>query len=544
MKNITQQILLISILANGAFASKQISLQWLNDKPKSYAKDFYIWRYLKQDITPDQANKALGQVRILNNKIFFRYVNRSNNNILKDYKSCMQEKTLKLVSKKPYCIEAGLSLYDATKLSKNNLTKIIKKLQGTSYTKLEKKLKVLNSSNPFKTLQEVQKETFFDVFNQCGVVYRVNHFNKPFSKELIAKLQDDKKFTQTIKLIVTKSAMKTAQKSLLNISSKMLDFKATFFLAINAIKYNKKKQALNYLNDALKKAYYQMQIDNIIFWQYQLTQNKTYLNKLAKSWDVNIYSLFALNKLGKNHKGIVYNIVKKKNKKQKKYNTLDPFAWLKVLKDTKKLTKDKFIKYSKLFSSKDTLAHLAFVSERYNRYKKSYFITPYQKYIKTKDKNLNALVYAIARQESRFIPTSISTAYALGTMQIMPFLSKAIAKQLKEPYDIDKQLTPKTNIKYGIYHLKYLKKALHHPLLIAYAYNGGIGFTKRMLKEGLFKKGKYEPFLSMELLPYDETKKYGKKVLANYFIYQNYLNSKDKISFDMIVKQIIQMPNN
>ena len=123
-------------------------------------------------------------------------------------------------------------------------------------------------------------------------------------------------------------------------------------------------------------------------------------------------------------------------------------------------------------------------------------------------------------------------------MQIMPFLSKAIAKQLKESYDIDKQLTPKTNIRYGIHHLKYLKKALRHPLFIAYAYNGGIGFTKRMLKEGLFKKGKFEPFLSMELLPYDETKKYGKKVLANYFIYQNYLNSKDKISFDKLILSI------
>ena len=302
MKNITQQILLILVLANSAFANKHITLGWLNQKPKSYAKDFYIWQYLKQDITPSQANKALGQVRILNNKIFFRYVNRSNNDILKDYKSCMQEKTSKLVSQQPYCIEAGLSLYDATKLSKKNLIKIIKKLEDTPYTRLESKLKVLNSSNPFKTLKEVQKETFFDVFNQCGGVYRVNHFNKSFSKELITKLKDDKKFTQTIKLIVTKPAMKTAQKSLLDIPSKMLDYKATFFLAINAIKYNNTKQALNYLNDALNKAYYQMQIDNVTFWQYQLTKNKIYLNKLANSWDVNIYSLFALNKLGKNIK--------------------------------------------------------------------------------------------------------------------------------------------------------------------------------------------------------------------------------------------------
>jgi len=120
-------------------------------------------------------------------------------------------------------------------------------------------------------------------------------------------------------------------------------------------------------------------------------------------------------------------------------------------------------------------------------------------------------------------------------MQIMPFLSKAIAKQLHEKYNIDDQLKPKVNLKYAAHHLKFLEKRLNHPLFIAYAYNGGIGFTKRILKSGLFKKGKYEPYLSMELLPYDETKKYGKKVLANYFIYQNYLNSEKKISFDKLL---------
>ena len=45
----------------------------------------------------------------------------------------------------------------------------------------------------------------------------------------------------------------------------------------------------------------------------------------------------------------------------------------------------------------------------------------------------------------------------------------------------------------------------------------------------------------MELLPYDETKKYGKKVLANYFIYQNYLNKNNKVKFDILIKNIINL---
>jgi len=202
------------------------------------------------------------------------------------------------------------------------------------------------------------------------------------------------------------------------------------------------------------------------------------------------------------------------------------------------MDENKLTKYESIFTTKETLGHLAFVKERYTRYRKSYFVTPYEEYLNGVNNKRKALIYAIGRQESRFIPTSISPAFAMGTMQIMPFLSKAIAKELKEPYDIDKQLTAKTNLRYANYHLNYLERNLKHPLFIAYAYNGGIGFTKRLLKTNLFKKGKYEPFLSMELLPYDETKKYGKKVLTNYLIYNNYFNKENKLSFNRLIKDI------
>ena len=83
-----------------------------------------------------------------------------------------------------------------------------------------------------------------------------------------------------------------------------------------------------------------------------------------------------------------------------------------------------------------------------------------------------------------------------------------------------------------------MDKRLNNPLFIAYAYNGGIGFTKRTLKKGLFKKGEYEPWLSMELIPYFETKNYGKKVLANYFVYQNHINAENKIFFNELINSI------
>lgn len=526
--------LLVSTLFLSSFASQNITLSWLNEKPKSVAKDFYIYRYLSQDITSNQALEALSGVKYLGNSILYRFAKKYKDKDFKYYINCMKMATSKIIHKEDYCIEAGLSVYDATKLTKTQLNKVIKKVDN-SYPALAKKLEVLSSASPFQQLLLSDTDTFFETFNEAGGYYRKTIFNQFFPKQFIKKIKKDKRFYQTIKLIVTNIGMTKAQKSLLHLSSEGLDFTSTFHLAINAIRYDKIKLSLNYLEDAYKKAYYQSDKDNILFWQYKLTNDKKYLKTLANSWDVNLYTLIANEELKQKQKNIYYTI-KQQNKKSS-YNISDPFSWLPILNKSRNIGDKGYKHYQDIFSSSDTLGHLAFLSERYHRYKRSYYITPYKEYFQGIKPKRKALLYAIARQESRFIPSSISPAYAMGMMQIMPFLSKAIAKELKESYDIDKQLEPKTNIRYANHHINYLERKLKHPLFIAYGYNGGIGYTTRTIKQGLFKKGKYEPYLSMELLKYDETKKYGKKVLANYFIYHNYLNN-DQIKLSTLINQI------
>lgn len=123
----------------------------------------------------------------------------------------------------------------------------------------------------------------------------------------------------------------------------------------------------------------------------------------------------------------------------------------------------------------------------------------------------------------------------------MPFLSLDISKKLNEDYNIYEQFIPNKNIKYGSFHLDTLMKQFdNNPLFIAYAYNGGGGYTKRQLQKGLFSgKGKFEPFLSMEMISFTETREYGKKVLANYYIYNNYLNSENPISLSTIFQSLV-----
>jgi soluble lytic murein transglycosylase len=522
-------------------ANTNIHKQWLEKQPRSYAKDFYLSLYLKQNISPQDAIWALGEANKVNNKFLYLYAKKLKHKDTNEVVRCIKKPTKNLQNEDASCIELGLSSYKATKLSHQNLTTLITKL-SEDYNRSANKLKIIDAKIPFIALMNSSSETFFDIFNSVGSDFRNKHFNHHIPLKLFNILQKDKKrFAQMIKLIVTNHNLTKPQQSLLQIDGKNLNHKTQFFLSLNAIKQDKNKLALRYLDLASKSAYYMFDKDKIMYWQYQLNKDNIILNKLANSWNNDIYSIWAKEKLKIPITNIKIsndiNITQNSN-----YDINNPFAWLKVLKDIKKLNKTKQNKYQKLFSTTQTQGHLAFVNERYNRYKYTYLPNPYQDIIKNYPIKRQILINAIAKQESRFIPTSISTSYALGVMQIMPFLSKAIAKELKEPYHILDQLKAPTNIRYANHHLNFLEKRLKHILFVAYAYNGGIGFTKRMLRSKLFKKGKYEPYMSMELVPYDESKKYGKKVLVNYLLYNNYLNPNHKLSLKKLLNDIIMNP--
>jgi len=115
-------------------------------------------------------------------------------------------------------------------------------------------------------------------------------------------------------------------------------------------------------------------------------------------------------------------------------------------------------------------------------------------------------------------------------MQFMPFLIKHVSKEKGENIDLDDIFNPYKAIDYADFHLDYLTKYLYHPLFIAYAYNGGIGFTKKLIKNPRnFRKGPYEPYMSMEKMKNVEAREYGKKVLANYVIYLNKLGVSTRL---------------
>ena len=51
------------LLCSSVLSSNIIDIQWLSSQDKTYAKDFYIWQYLKQkNITEKNATKAFSPI--------------------------------------------------------------------------------------------------------------------------------------------------------------------------------------------------------------------------------------------------------------------------------------------------------------------------------------------------------------------------------------------------------------------------------------------------------------------------------------------------
>ncbi|CAI8228889.1 MAG: lytic transglycosylase domain-containing protein [Sulfurovum sp.] len=538
--NLFTALSLCASTQNTSFLQKDfdVTIDWLEEKPKSYAKDFFIIQFLnKENLTKDEALKALEMAR--NKKGRVKKAFSKNFTELDEYEYDCYTSTLKeLFKKDDKCLALGISLNEAVKTNKNDLKKIITRIDD--YPTLKNDLEILLTNNRLKALEEEHVNRFYRLFFETNRNFRLWNFNKTFKKDFLTKLSKHKDFSRFISYISMNNIYKTAQKSFLNLEANdNLDFKASFTLAINAIKHNNEVKALEFLEVAYKKAYYKMDKDNVLFWQYKLTNNSNYLSTLASSWDVNIYSIYAKEKLSIPINNIIFDVPLKNEASN--FNYVNQFEWINVLDDIKKgINEDKVNKYYNIFTDDNTLPHYVYILKKFHKYKKHYFITPYEDIFNQFELQDKVLMYSIAKQESNFIPSSISYATAQGIMQIMPFLSEDLAKRKNDEYNIYHQFIPKTNIEYAKKHIDVLNKQFNNNILmVAYAYNGGAGYLKSQLKKDIFQnKYKYDPYFSMEFISYDQTKKYGKKVLGNYLIYNNYLNEKEKLTTKELLQKI------
>jgi len=492
-----------------ALLAKEISLQFLESKPRGLTRDYYIWRFLDQKITPQEAQRALELSDRVTYKIFFRYTKKSQNPDIQKIVQCMRLPAKKLPLADGSCLAVGVSGAKLLSLSQKQKERIFQKL--SAFPKIKRKFSPFLAKDP---ASQNDPKQFLRTFFMAGKKYRARFFDHNLSKAFLQKLSKEPSFPRFVRYCITEDLKKTAL-SLLLLDPKKLDAQSDFLLAMEAIRQGFGSIALSFLQASYHKSYYQSHKDRALLWIYRLTHKKEYLKKLLDSWALNLYVLLAHEWAHIPFTNYEVPVLKGKAP----IDLSDPFVCEAM---RKKLPPKEHLAY------RNTQSLYALALEKESRYHEHPFILPYQAYLADQNTSQKALIYALARQESRFVPGSISRSFALGPLQFMPFLAKHTAKKLgNKDFDLDMMFQEPVAIGFAKDHLRYLTKKLGHPLFIAYAYNGGIGYTKREILP-LFQK--YDPLLAMELVSHPETKEYGKKVLTNYIIYLRILGQNPRLT--------------
>ena len=154
------------------------------------------------------------------------------------------------------------------------------------------------------------------------------------------------------------------------------------------------------------------------------------------------------------------------------------------------------------------------------------FLTPYRDLIEpqVRAQGLDlGWVYGLMRQESRFVIPARSSVGARGLMQVMPATGKWVANRIGlSGYHAGLLNDPDTNVLLGTSYMRIIMEDLDaHPVLASAGYNAGPGRARRWRDMQPLEGAIYA-----ETIPFDETRDYVKKVLANAVIYSAMLEKR------------------
>jgi len=120
-------------------------------------------------------------------------------------------------------------------------------------------------------------------------------------------------------------------------------------------------------------------------------------------------------------------------------------------------------------------------------------------------------VLGTVRQESRFIPDARSGAGATGLMQILPHTARWVARRIGyKDYSPKRVAEVETNVTLGARYLQHMLERTGHPVLASTAYNAGPSRALRWQPAQPL-----EGAIFIESIPFDETREYVKRVMAN-----------------------------
>jgi soluble lytic murein transglycosylase len=148
-----------------------------------------------------------------------------------------------------------------------------------------------------------------------------------------------------------------------------------------------------------------------------------------------------------------------------------------------------------------------------------------------------ALAYAIARQESEFNPSAVSSAGALGLLQLLPGTAKGVATRAGMGYSKDRLTTDAAyNATLGAKFLGEQISKFDGSYVLTFAgYNAGPTRANEWVAKYGDPRGKQldEVVDWIERIPYTETRNYVQRVMENYEVYKARLTGKAQIESDL-----------
>jgi soluble lytic murein transglycosylase len=134
-----------------------------------------------------------------------------------------------------------------------------------------------------------------------------------------------------------------------------------------------------------------------------------------------------------------------------------------------------------------------------------------------------AVAYSIARQESAFNPRAVSSANALGLMQVLPTTAKMVAKKNGVAFDQKRLLNdPVYNVQIGAAELGNALESYRGSYILTFAsYNAGPGRVREWIgRYGDPRDPKIDPIDWVERIPFSETRNYVQRILENMQVYR------------------------
>ena len=130
------------------------------------------------------------------------------------------------------------------------------------------------------------------------------------------------------------------------------------------------------------------------------------------------------------------------------------------------------------------------------------------------------MIAAVIRAETSFRPDAESSGGARGLMQLTPETAAWIADQLQDKdYSFDLMFDPESNIRYGSWYLRYLRKVFSgDPVCIIAAYHAGQGTVQSWLANPEISGDGIT--IPTEKIPDGATRQYVQQVLKGYWYYE------------------------